>query len=358
MESDKKGGGMLSVLDKFWYSGIDTSVVWTRKTSKFASISIGVRHDSPSSPPFFRVKKKNGTASFPQKSGYGCLSWLFRIQRGDFNLDIPISFIGNTSLDATKGVGGYGGLVTYVMQSLYLGLVSFLIDEAIGDLFGPNGRLMNRMVGDKDSTTKEDEKQLRKEQGLLRSHSNKAREDAERQALLMSRQASIKKRAEEKKDGLVIVKAIYMIGADKFETKESERRSVTLDVTTQLQFWVVDSKLELPSSSKSQMLGFYDLTVEYLDDLIDYDSFGEKGKGQESGDKKYFFSVNSFKTWWQTYWNDPNSKKRSLHKTMMERKCVPILNVEYKLGSQLYRIVVRDDEPLILPNATATFIGT
>mmetsp|Transcript_4034 Transcript_4034/g.5910 ORF Transcript_4034/g.5910 Transcript_4034/m.5910 type:complete len:90 (+) Transcript_4034:396-665(+) len=84
----------------------------------------------------------------------------------------------------------------------------------------------------------------------------------------------------------------------------------------------------------------------------------KKVKKQESGDKKYFFSVNSFKTWWQTYWNDPNSKKRSLHKTMMERKCVPILNVEYKLGSQLYRIVVRDDEPLILPNATATFIGT
>ena len=73
------------------------------------------------------------------------------------------------------------------------------------------------------------------------------------------------RKEQEKKNGLVIVRAMYATQASSSSnsnpgTSTNMNNGTSLDVTIQLQFWVSDSKLILTSNSKSHMLGFYDVT--------------------------------------------------------------------------------------------------
>ena len=87
----------------------------------------------------------------------------------------------------------------------------------------------------------------------------KMKRDALLQRQLMLNAAEKKRKQEEEKEadgrgGLVIIKAIYRVeGGD------------TIDVTTALQFWVINSSLQLPPITKRSMLGFYGVRPDVND---------------------------------------------------------------------------------------------
>lgn len=181
------------------------------------------------------------------------------------------------------------------LQVAYLSFVSQVIQDAIADLW----KLSN------DPTETE---ALRKEQTRLKR--DKARRDAERQRQLMTKQAQSRAKQEQAKQGLVIRRAIYQVeGGDAW------------DVTNQLQFWTEDSSLELPPSSKKDLLGFYNVA------------------GSESNRS----STND--SWFTQLWSYPDKEET--------RTAVPFLCVQYYYAGRLYEITVRDEEQLVLPSSKA-----
>jgi hypothetical protein len=144
-----------------------------------------------------------------------------------------------------------------------------------------------------------------------RMKQNKARSDAEQQQKLMSRQAKSRAKLENSKKGLVIRNAVYrVIGGDSW------------DVTTPLQFWTENSSLELPPSSKKDLLGFYNV----------------------AGVKKNEEIVNP--SWLAQLWGEPTLVSEPKAPT-------PTLTVQYYYAKRLYEITIEDDEQLVLPSSKA-----
>eukprot|EP00957_Ditylum_brightwellii_P066542 5051075-Ditylum_brightwellii.AAC.1 len=81
----------------------------------------------------------------------------------------------------------------------------------------------------------------------------KVKKDAMQQMELMKKPAQAKKEEEERKEnGLVILKAMYGLEPNNMATatvvrEGRKRRGDVLDVTVQLQFWVMNSSLRLPA---------------------------------------------------------------------------------------------------------------
>lgn len=145
----------------------------------------------------------------------------------------------------------------------------------------------------------------------------KSREDADQQQRLMKRQAASRVKQEEALTGLVILRAVYWI-------QDGE----TLDVTIPLQFWVSESSLTLPESSKAVLLGFCDINKA---------ESTEKDKAADDS------------SWWSGFWTLPNTKDAS-------REKAPKLTVKYDFGGQSYEITLLDDDGLSLPSSRAALL--
>lgn len=224
------------------------------------------------------------------------LSWVFKLKGQDFCFQVPIQ------VSALKGPSSsISSTVMHRLSIAYLSLLSGVIDAAIGDyLFGN---------GEEDSNIN-----LQLEEQHLQN-SMKAHQDAKLQMKLMSKKAKSNMKSEEASNGLVIVKAIYFCQNSELQLENS------LDVTVALQFWVSNSKLDLAGSSKSNMLGFYDIRSQ------------TKEPSHDGG--------------WRKAWKvlfEPNAEKETV------MAAIPLLNVRYKFGGELYDITIRDDEKLELPN--------
>jgi len=209
------------------------------------------------------------------------LEWIFTWNRGDVTVGIPII------------ITQYQNVWMNCLQVAYLSVVSQVIQDAVADLWNLN------------SSPKENEA-LRKEQERMKRA--KARTDAEQQKQLMMKQAQSRAKAEQAKQGLVIRQATYQVpGGDSW------------DVTAQLQFWTENSSLELPSSSKKDLLGFYNVASSIED------------KGSDVG-------------LWEQLWGMPKAE---------DKKPTPTLAVQYYYAKRLYEITISDDEPLVLPSSKA-----
>ena len=210
------------------------------------------------------------------------LEWILTWNRGDVTVRIPII------------VTQYSNVWMNCLQVAYLSVVSQVIQDVIADLWNLN------------SSNPEECKALRREQERMKR--DKARSDAERQKQLMLRQAQSCAKAEQAKQGLVIRQAVYQVpGGDSW------------DVTSQLQFWTENSSLVLPSSSKKDLLGFYNVATGI--------------NGQESND-----------AWWAQLW----SRQKTASKMP-----TPTLTVQYYFANRLYEITIPDDEKLVLPSSKA-----
>ena len=254
--------------------GIELSGIMTRVLSKYAKFSVGIKH----------VATKG-------------LTWLLKIERGQLTFSVPVSISSITSPG-------------YHFKCMYMTFLSLLIDEAIGDwVFG--------MILKEDDDVKENKDALRREEVHL-AEMNKARTDAQHQCALMKGPANQKREAEEKKGGLVILSATY-------EVEEGD----SLDVSTQLQFWVSNSStLVLPATSFCNLLGFYDIRQSLPKDEL--------------------------KTVATSGWRRALSR---FTPSDIDGGPVPTLTIRYKHSGAVYEICVPDEDPLSLPSALALKLG-
>ncbi|GAX19241.1 hypothetical protein FisN_4Lh176 [Fistulifera solaris] len=234
------------------------------------------------------------------------LVWLFTWIQGDFTLRVPIEL---PSLQTGPKISWS----MYPLQALYFSMLSRIIQDIVADVIG------SVKQGHKDEAI-DKERQLNKE---------KSKQEAKMQQEFMGRQAQLRMESERSSSGLVIKKALYYVEG---------REDSVWDVTIPLQFWVTDTRLVLPSYSKRNMLGFYD---------VESKADGNVDELQSDGSKKE--SANSLVSFLRELWRyEPNTGG-----TVTSLSKVPKLWIQYQLGNSFYELEVFDDEELVLPNADA-----
>jgi len=257
--------------------GVDVKAMTSRYLSQYCKLTIGLHH----------VSAKG-------------LTWLFQIQRGSIKFKVPI-FISTIMSPA------------YAVKSVYMTLVLGMVDASLGDFVRQS---IVEVTGESNST---ESKAMRREEVLLERE--KVKRDATQQIRLMEKPAQTKRSREEGNNGLVITSATYSVsGGD------------SIDVTTALMFWVAKGRLQLPATTKSSMIGFYDVRHESpVDREIGY--------------------INACWKVLEKMWNGD----KTLEADPVE--VLPILNVRYRYEECLYEIQILDCEPLSLPSPKAMKLG-
>ena len=235
------------------------------------------------------------------------LVWLFTWIQGDFTLRIPIEL---PSLQP----GPKSLWSMYPLQALYFSFLSRIIQDIVAELVD------SVKEAHKDGAV-ENEQQVSRE---------KSKQEAMMQQEFMGRQAKLRIENERNiQNGLVIEKALYYVEG---------REEAVWDVTIPLQFWVTDSRLVLPPSSKRNMLGFYD--------IADSDDDKEEVNLSDGPKKDIAKSIISFLKGLWVY--EPNTKGSTTSSSNM-----PKLWVQYQHGSEFFEVEVFDDDELVLPDAEA-----
>ncbi|KAL7463634.1 hypothetical protein ACHAXS_003999 [Conticribra weissflogii] len=144
----------------------------------------------------------------------------------------------------------------YWNRVIWISTLSFLIDETFGEIMGHHPPTSLDEFNNHETYENMEHKMRACDEEKQWIKSSHAKEEAQLQSTFIEYIASLKTKTEESDNGLVILKAKYECKSSRVACR---RREKSLDVTHQLQFWVKDSTLSLPASSKSHLLGFYDL---------------------------------------------------------------------------------------------------
>ncbi len=265
----------------FGGQGQHIKAMTTRYISKYCKVLVGLHHN-------------------PLKG----LTWLFKLQHAGVDFTVPI-FV--TSIMSPA----------YASKTMFMTLMLTLIDESLGDLVQSG---IKDIMADKSRLS--ENRALMREEMLLERE--KVRKDARCQIQLMEKPAEIKRQREKKVNGLIILKAIYsVIGGDE------------IDVTTALMFWVVHSSLQLPSMTKSSMLGFYDIRHE------------------SSTERDTSFLSSCRQMWRRLCYGE---KASSIQSTNHQSE-IPTLQIRYQYKGIVYEITLLDTEPVSLPSDKAMKLG-
>lgn len=260
--------------------GIDLKAITSRHLSKYCILTLGLHH----------VSSKG-------------LTWLFQLQRGSIKFSVPILI---TTIMSPS----------YAVKSGYMTMFLAMLDASIGDVVQKSVDKLTEKSNTPES------KALKREEILLERE--KVKRDAAQQIRLMEKPSELKKMQEEKNNGLVILNAIYsVVGGD------------SIDVTTALMFWVVKGRLQLPSTTKSSMLGFYNVCHDTPVDC----------------------EVTYFGAWKQILEKFLNRVVRKNEYKQVEHVEIPTLLIRYRFDGCLYEISIRDDEALSLPSEKAMKLG-
>lgn len=251
-------------------SGIEFKTIVARALTSYSVCSIGVKHSIQSG-----------------------LTWLLQLERNDIVFRVPITVCAPNNR-------------AYWEKSVLFYFVSLVIDSLIGEIM------------EEPQSTESTKKELKRESSLL--DNTKSRRDAEQQVQLMVKSALANRAREEACGGLVILKATYWIYGGE-----------TMDATTQLQFRVNDSKLHLPSSPKSHLLGFYSLMPP-----------------PDVSNAKCSWHESSWFPWW-------SSKRADDAKPKLDT--TPKLTVRYSFQGSVYEITIDETDELELPQSTAMRLG-
>lgn len=226
------------------------------------------------------------------------LCWIFSYTRGDLTIRVPIQ-LSTIRAGAMASTMSWWSVLTYPIQYGYISILSHVVQDIITST-------LNLPTNQRDE-----------QQRLRWMACRKSQTEAQQQQTFMEKQAKIRLAAEEKLNegnksrGLVIRKAWYFVSnGDEW------------DVTIPLQFFVSDSRLELPATTKRDMLGFYDVTL----------STSLRDDDHRSGHNMTHSS-------WSNDFGQANGTEYAW------------LSVEYEYGGEAYSITIRDDEELILPAA-------
>lgn len=212
---------------------------------------------------------------------------------------------------------------TYLNDVVWWSAVSVLLDETIGTLtqtqtsthsFTPS---KCNIISDQMAT-------IRGEQRWL--FSSKATINAEKQASIMRPIAAVKRKRETECNGLVIIKAIYC--------RPASAHGASLNVTDQLQFFVHNSSLDLPASSKSLLLGFSQVEHQTVPQHESIPIHANKGK--------------SFSSWLLIR----GGKDEPPHEETFT------LSIRYKFKDSVFETSVGDYDSLHLPNEKDLNLGS
>ena len=237
----------------------------------------------------------------------GCWTWIWEwtYQNSSFRVPIPILHLGSISDP------------NYYSQKVYYGLYSLIVQSMVADLFQ-----------DAETKKKEPEKVENPPIGVDKTYEEKTKAEADRQLALMKKVAERKRLFESKRDdGLVILRATYWLESLP-STDPTYGRVISMDATRQLQFWVCNGKLDLPSVPKSCWLGFYNLEYE----------------------KK---SPRTSQQWDWRIWR--SWARRSNRQEQIRSK--PQLTIRYSHGGYVYEITIGETEAVVLPSSRSQLIG-
>lgn len=268
-------------------TGLQFRALSTRVLTKFTSLSIGVKHHA-----------------------FTGLTWILELQQADISFSLPIH------------IASLGPLPYYAPKLAYLCLVSSIIDAVIGDIFQAGKKNFIAIETSESSSSNHSRQAFNQNQALLLKWQKKE-QDAKEQKQLMQPTADAKRKQEDDINGLVILKAMY-------GSQYPQNNEHAIDVTTPLQFWVINSQLSLPGSTKSHMLGFYDV-------------LGKVNEINSSCDSPSL---------WNTLW-----QMKGLGTSSHKNQLGSFLNVRYKMGGSVFEVTVADEDPLKLPAPNALRLG-
>jgi hypothetical protein len=138
---------------------------------------------------------------------------------------------------------------------------------------------------------------------------------------MMEKVAEKKRMSESNTDGLVILKATYWV-----ESRDIQGKIISMDATKQLQFWVSNGKLHLPSVPKAAWLGFYNLQTE-----------------------RSPFSPGWDWRFWRRW------TRRAVHPQPRAKQ--PQLTIRFACSGYVYEITVGETEAVTLPCTRAQLLG-
>jgi len=212
-------------------------------------------------------------------------TWFIKVSRGETSFTLPILL---TLTSSTQ----------YWIKSAYVSLCTVLLDMSIQELI---------------YTYKDSDSLVTYDSYIKATKSSiKNKDQALKEQQLMAKVAASKR----EESDLVILKATYEV-----------RNGDSWDVTTALQYWVINSRIRLNSGSKKSLLGFYDLTPNTRKDM-----------------------------------NETNFLHRCLSYlgfSAVLRKVYdgPYLVIRYKAGGEVFELVIEDECALELPDPLALKLG-
>ena len=240
---------------------------------------------------------------FEHDIGLGCWSWVWELSHksSSFRVPIPVLHLG-TITDP----------VAFYQRKFYYGMYCLLLQS-----------LMTDILHDEKAERVEAGEQAIVSGQTLDFSGAKKKKDATQQLVLMESVSARRRCSEIKQNGLVILSALYFL-----EVKNgNEIQVASIDVTTQLQFWVSCGRLTLPAIQKSKLLGFYDLRTDIKD------------------------SSEPHKWDWRIW------KRLSRRSVAPHQLPEPQIRVRYSFQGYVYETSALDCEKLILPSNGARLLG-
>lgn len=235
----------------------------------------------------------------------GCWTWIWELtyNNSSFRVPIPVLHLGTVT-----------DPVSFYQQKFFYGIYCMLLQSLVADI-----------LQDDEETKQENlEEEHDKAERVSDLSSSKTKRDAMLQVALMESVAERRRFTERQRNGLVISQATYLLE----ERNGPEIQLVTMDATTQLQYWVSNGRLYLPALPKSCLLGFYDLRTEI------------KGR---SGSHKRDWRI------WKLF------LRRSVSPD--QQPVEPQLRVRYSFQGYVYEVTSVDRDALSLPSQKARLLG-
>lgn len=224
----------------------------------------------------------------------------------------------------------------YWNRMLSVSLLSFFIDEMIEESWGYSSSTGSE-ASHTDQSVSAKMAAIEKERKWL--HLSGAKRDAARQLSFMIPIVRQKQQYEESIDGLVILRATYSLT---YSATSDSCPNRSLDVTQQLQFWVNDSRLYLPPSSKSLLLGFYNL-------------HNHDNVRTITPPSRWRMMIDN---WLYRFGLGGGGSEHHSRLNKQEGSAAVTLSVRYKYNGGVYDIIVKDDDVLELPSTSALYLGS
>eukprot|EP00804_Cyclotella_cryptica_P021781 CCRYP_000775-RA/>CCRYP_000775-RA protein AED:0.24 eAED:0.24 QI:250/1/1/1/1/1/2/2392/748 len=272
--------------------------------------------------------------------GMNGLTWLFRYQRQELTLNIPI-FVAHFLSPR------------YWNSMISLSIVSYLMDETLSEMMKSDENKEKVNAFDVHETIAVKEHIVLKEMTWMNSFN--AKSSSIDQMAIMANIGRVKMEYEDAINGLVILKATYGLS----QSSHSHSEKTSIDVTLALQFWVCNSRLVLPSCSKKMLLGFYDVSLQHSRyDNEQHDASILHELVDRMNALLAYFGVGHAK-----YQYDDGKIEMDRHGPNIEEDCPennapPKLTIRYRYRGNVFEIELDDDQSVSLPSQNAFMLGS